>query len=504
MSAFAPIIRQQLPLTFVVKFDSMRKHFDQDPFLGTKPISEVRIPTKSRDELAPVLMGLQHIFTTPELNRQVFEILEGKILVGKNNTGRPGMGLWEIFVLATVRNCLNANYDRLHDQANYHSLIRGIMGVDTPFREGKEYSLSSIKDNVSLLDEQTLIEINELIVGAGHRLLKKKDGTLSAKIDSFVVETNVHFPTDLNLLWDSGRKCIDICAACSQKFGLGGWRKHRIWHRDLKKHYRKASGTARSGGANKPERVNLDVGAYLSFCRKLGEKVVLSRMELSLLADPVCYALEIELKYYHSMLLKHIDLVERRLIKGEKIPHQEKLFSIFEPHTQWISKGKLHTPVELGRNLLIATDHFHFILYHKVMEGPDVHQVVEATDYLIGHYGKIESLSFDRGFYSQLNKEYLAKKIPLPVLPKKGKKNKREVEEEAAAPFKKAKRKHSAVESNIHQLECNGLDRCPDKGEQNFKRYCALAVVSYNLHRLGSSLLEAQRKKERRVAKKAA
>ena len=91
----------------------MRKHFDQEPFLGTKPISEVRIPTKSRDELAPVLMGLQHIFTTPELNRQVFEILEGKILVGKNNTGRPGMGLWEIFVLATVRNCLNANYDRL-------------------------------------------------------------------------------------------------------------------------------------------------------------------------------------------------------------------------------------------------------------------------------------------------------------------------------------------------------------------------------------------------------
>ena len=154
----------------------MRKHFESAPLLGTTPISEVKIPTKSRDELAPVLMGLQHIYLTPELSRQVFAILERKILRGKRDTGRPGMGLWEIFVLATVRNCLNTNYDRLHDQANYHRLIRGIMGVDTPFREGKLYSLTSIKDNVSLLDEQTLIEINELIVDAGHRVLKKKKG----------------------------------------------------------------------------------------------------------------------------------------------------------------------------------------------------------------------------------------------------------------------------------------------------------------------------------------
>ena len=68
-------------------------------------------------------MGLQHIYLTPELNRQVFEILERKILRGKRHTGPPGMGLWEIFVLATIRNCLNTNYDRLHDQANYHRLI---------------------------------------------------------------------------------------------------------------------------------------------------------------------------------------------------------------------------------------------------------------------------------------------------------------------------------------------------------------------------------------------
>ena len=152
----------------------MRKHFEPAPLLGTTPIAAVKLPTRTRDELPPVLLAIQHIFVTPELNQRVFELLERKLLQGKQKTGRPGMDWWEIFVLATVRQCLNTNYDRLHDPANYHALIRGIRGVDSPFREGKMYALSTIEDNVSLLDEQTLNQINALVVEAGHRIVKKK------------------------------------------------------------------------------------------------------------------------------------------------------------------------------------------------------------------------------------------------------------------------------------------------------------------------------------------
>ena len=60
--------------------------------------------------------------------------------------------------------------------------------------------------------------------------------------------------------------------------------------------------------------------------------------------------------------------MERRIIKGEKIPHKEKVFSIFEPHVEWVYKGKLHRPVELGHNVIITTDQFQFILDHKVLE----------------------------------------------------------------------------------------------------------------------------------------
>ena len=67
-----------------------------------------------------------------------------------------------------------------------------------------------------------------------------------------------------------------------------------------------------------------------------------------------------------------------------------------------------------------------------------------------------------------------------------------EEEEESQEDYKRLLRAHSAVESNINQLEHNGLDRCPDKGEKGFRRYIALGVVSYNLHRLGRLLIQAE------------
>jgi hypothetical protein len=155
----------------------MRKRFEQKPELGTEPIGEVVIPVKTRHELPPVLAGLQYIFNTPECNEAVFSILEEKVCGDKQLTGRNGMDLWEILVLAVVRLCVDANYDALHHMANYDGLLRGILGVaKTDFSEGKSYGLSTIKDNVRLLDEETIERINLIVVQAGHRIVKKKRG----------------------------------------------------------------------------------------------------------------------------------------------------------------------------------------------------------------------------------------------------------------------------------------------------------------------------------------
>jgi IS5 family transposase len=68
------------------------------------------------------------------------------------------------------------------------------------------------------------------------------------------------------------------------------------------------------------------------------------------------------LDHYKKLIIKHIDLLDRRIIQGEKIPHEEKLFSIFEPYTERVNKGKRRPSVELGKKVSITTDQFHLIV----------------------------------------------------------------------------------------------------------------------------------------------
>lgn len=102
----------------------MRKRFEVQYELGCTKIEDIKIPEKSRDELPPVLRALQHIYVTPSLNKAVFDILESKIVISP--IGRPGLSLWEILVLGTVRLTLNTNYDRLEHMSNYDILVRDL------------------------------------------------------------------------------------------------------------------------------------------------------------------------------------------------------------------------------------------------------------------------------------------------------------------------------------------------------------------------------------------
>lgn len=486
----------------------MRKRFEQQNTLDADLIPEVEFDQKSRHQLPQLLAGLQYIFVTPGLNEAVFEVLERKILEGKKKTGRLGMSLWEILVLGAVRLNMDYDYDAVHDLANHHAKVRGIMGVQTRnvFDSGKRYVLQTLKDNVSLLDEACLQEISELVVKAGHQLKKKESAkdieiSLQLKADTYAVETTVHFPTDLNLLWDSARKCLDTIEHIQKKTDLGSWRKLMDWYRKTKRSYRKASDVHRKKGANYKERLKVSTQNYLFVSRTLSSKIGQSRQLLDSFAliDIELMALQQELIFYHQMLDKHIDLVERRIIKGEKIPHKDKVFSIFETHTEWLQKGKQNNKVELGHNVLITTDQYHFIVDHKVLEQEaDSSQPIELSTRLKTRFAEdycLDSISFDRGFYSSLAKKALNKDFNQVVMPRKGKQNSQQLEQAADKTFIGLCKKHSAVESNINELEHSGVNKVPDKGIDGFKRYVALGVLAYNIKRLGRLVMEKNKPK---------
>ena len=480
----------------------MRHAFQSEPDLQITPIEKIRLPLKSRDELPPILAGLQWLWMYPTLRAEILALLEAAVLAGKQATGRTGMDLWQILVLGVVRLGLDADWDRLEHIANYDTLVRQMLGVPaTPWgAEAKVFARQTLRDNVALLDEALLQAINARIAAAGREVFAKKGGApveaLAIKVDTYVLETDVHFPTDLNLLWDAGRKCVDLIEKYRDQFGyaLPGWRKAKEWRRQLKRCERITSQIVYRGGPNKEARVKRAVRDYLAVGRALAAK--LNASLLGLCDQPVDAADWDALAYFHRLLEKHLDLVTRRLLHEETIPPHEKVFSLFEPHTEWIQKGKQRPNVELGHRLLIATDQHQLIQDYDVPVGEgDLDQSVPVADRLLGRYGAgaIASLSFDKGFTRTEDRELLSLYVPTVVMPKRGKKNAAETERESEKKFVALRKQHSAVESDINSLEHHGLNRCLDVGLDGYRRYVGYGVLSYNLHVIGRELLARQR-----------
>lgn len=480
----------------------MRKRFDIQLALGAVPIEFVKIPTRTRDELPPTLAALQWIFVTPEVSEQVFALLEEAILSDRPGTGRPGMDLWQIMVLGVVRLTLDVNYDRLHYIANCDSLVRQLLGQPA-FDMEFEFALSTIKDNVPLLSEELLEQINAVVAKHGHACIKKKDAALEIKADSYVFETNVHFPTDLSLALDCARKCIVLSTRLAKFNHLQGWRKAEYWLKQVKGLSRDCSRACRGRGKNKEDRIAETAQNYLAKLYSIEGKVLGLLHDLNdLEPSEELYRKVDELSVYHDLLIKHIFLISDRLIEGRTIAPGEKLYSIFEQHTEWVNKGKSRPNVELGHRLLIATDQYGMIHDYKIMFGGDeAAEVAPLVDRLIAKLGKgnISSLSFDRGFSSIENRELLELTMPETdiIMPKKGKLSVADKERQSQKSWRNLANKHSAVESNINCLEHHGLNRCPDKGYQAYAQYAGLGVLAYNLHKIGNHLLDARRAADR-------
>ena len=207
------------------------------------------------------------------------------------------------------------------------------------------------------------------------------------------------------------------------------------------------------------------------------------------------------IRYFLEQAWKHINLVERRLLKGESIPHGEKAFSIFEPTARWISKGKAGTPVELGVPVCILEDQFGFVLHHEVMwQGTDTDYAVPMVESAQERFPALRAASFDRGFHSPSNRRRLDELLDCNALPKKGRPGDADRQRESEEGFMAMRRRHPAVESAINNLEHRGLNRVRTHGADGFARTVALSVLAMNIHRIGLLLIRQRRKRLKRAA----
>jgi hypothetical protein len=471
--------------------------------LDCLPISEVKLNLKCRDEIIPILRALQHVYGDAQLRRELLALVGKDVNQSTSRKhGRRGMNYWEITVLAAARLGCNLDYDKLQDLAENHRALRQIMGIGDWQTEEVDFDWRRLEDNVIKLRPETLKKINDLIVRAGHEL--KPKAIESVRGDTFVVETNIHYPTESTLIGDGLRKIVVLAAELAAEHGLAGWRQHEYLLGNVRKLVREIGrvSRAKSQGSDRLQpgyQMLLHLAEdLLARARHLLQTLAFSLEPTVFDRDTVHSAVapatrEGLLLHYMILTEKVCNNARRRVLEGETLTNDEKIFSIFEPHTELIKRGKQPVPIQFGHNVLVIEDAVGFVVDYRVVGNGVLDQdlVVPVMKKLQERFdGKIKSASFDRAFHTPENQQGLAEIVGTACIASKGQEKGRQQQKEGTVAFRKARQNHPGVESAIGALQAgNGLKRCRDRSRRGYERYVALGVLGRNLQTLGKLLL---------------
>lgn len=480
----------------------MRQHYQRQRRFDCTPIAELTLNYECRDEMIPVLAGLQHLYSDNSLRNKIVKLVANDINEDtRRDVGRPGFDDWQIVVLAAVRLGCNFDYDKLQDQAENHFALRTVLGLGEWY-EGPSFSSRRIRDTLCQLEPITIAEINHAIVSYGQQL--HGDAAERVRADSFVVETDIHYPTESSLIGDGMRKIIPLCIELATEINQSGWRQGKHLLKRVKVHVRTISQVS----ASKSPKVKASLPkAYERLLERVA--VILDRAKMlqkqaengspSLRA----FSLSTALKHWIELTEQVCDTAYRRVMLKESVPNSEKLFSLFETHTQLYRRGKAGTPNQFGRLVLVFEDGAGFISHYHLMDRQacDADVIVEQTrEAQKRHHGAINSASFDRGFYSPENEEQLSSIIAEPCLAPRHPQQYAERLANGSVEFHRLRQHHPGIESAIGALQSgNGLKRSRDRSEVGFERYLGLAILGRNIHVLGK-LLIARRQAEAAAA----
>ena len=475
----------------------MRLAYQEQPQFDCPPVERVELNLNCRDEIVPILRALQHVYANVQLRRELLDLVGKDVNRGSSRKrGREGLDYWSITVLAAVRLGCNFDYDKLQDLAEQHRNLRLMMGIGD-WQERVDFDWRRIRDNVCLLRPETVAKINQLIVAAGHELAP--EAIEAVRGDTFVVETNIHYPTESSLIRDGLHKVVTLAAEMAKEHAQPGWRQHEHLLQNVKDIVREISRASRAKGQGaerlKPGYKKLLALAddILERARQLLQTVSFRVQPLSSTGLGVGIGGQQALLHFLELTEKVCDTARRRVLRGETVPNEDKIFSIFEPHTELIKRGKQPNPIQYGHNVLVIEDAAGFICHYQVVANGVLDQdlvVPVMTKLQQRMAGKIRRASFDRAFHTPENQEKLAEIVAHPCIPEKGQMRGRKQQEEATVEFRQARQNHPGVESAIGALQSgNGQERCRDKSKRGYERYVSLGILGRNLQVLGKLLI---------------
>ena len=334
--------------------------------------------------------------------------------------------------------------------------------------------------------------VNELLAEAA-----VSEGRISGeqlRMDTTAVETNVHWPTDSHLLWDTHRVVSRIVRRVRDLVPMLVSEK-RLHDKAAKKlHTRISRVSARKTDEARQEQKRLYgrqirlVEGILEWLPSLCARVRRDGAAHagSLMDGVALVGLVQDLERFHALGLRAVDQARRRVLQGEQVPNDEKLFSIFEPHTELLIRGKAGKDVEFGHMVSIHQVSGSFITDYRVFEKrPADHAIVDGA--LARHerlFGAPPGLlAADKGFWESSEKtKELRKKIACVSIGKKGNRTEEEREREHTPAFRMGQKFRAGVEGSISFLkQVLGLWRCMNKGWLHYAATVGATVFAHNL-----------------------
>jgi IS5 family transposase len=353
------------------------------------------------------------------------------------------------------------------------------------------------------LTPATLKAVNELVVQAA-----VEDGLEDGKrlrVDTTVVQTDVHHPTDNTLLWDAVRVVTRLVrrlrAAVGQR--VQGFRNRtRAARRRMQEIQRMRFKERHQRQAQKYRQLIGITEEVVNSARTVLKQTGKARGQ-DLVADLVVGALRKEINHYCELGDRASDQARRRVLQGEQVPNAEKIYSIFETHTDLIKRGKVQTPLEFGHKVFLAESAQGLITQYEVLQGNpgDDHQVEPSLQRHKETFGHAPELyGSDRGFFSEKNVQSCQQNgVKVVCIPQRGGKKtpKREAYEKSPA-FKKGQRFRAGIEGRISVLfRGRGMKRCLAEGHERFELWVGAAVLANNLMKIAALLTKPSSRKRR-------
>jgi IS5 family transposase len=437
-------------------------------------------------EMDPVLAQIDELLDDEELYQLIRNDLAKRFPLTEV-TGRKSTPVEVILRMLTIKQLYGLSYEKTEYQVRDSLVLRQFCRVyfkDVP-------DDTTLIRWANLIEAETLVAFNQRVTKIATQLKVTRGRKL--RTDGTVVETNIQAPTDSHLLEDSVRVIGRTLKRAKQVIA----EQTELADDVFRNRIRSARKTARQIRRLIARQKEAGKRAYRKLVKITQQSVSQAKQVLEALGEnnhkPVQRVKE-TLETFIPRVEQVIDQTIRRVFQDEKVPADEKLVSIFEPHTAIIRRGKAGKPVEYGRKIWLDEVDGGIVTRWDVLAGNanDKLQWVPSLDAHQQLFGKPPTqASADRGVFSSNNEtEAKNRGIKRVVLPKPGKKSEKRRQQEKQPWFRRARKWHNGVEGRISVLKrCYNLDRCLNHGQDGFHRWVGWGVIAHNLNKIGSTMV---------------